>query len=160
MPAPKKRYSLFVLGIVLLVIMAVLLVLGTHRPAIRSLGTSLGFSALYLIKKSNVRRVPYTTVDDIEQETQSAEIVGPVTHRAPFVGINDLLVDPRSRKRAARLRWVICVALSLLTLISFVFFSLDVSHGVDDGWPVYAFFGFGFALVLYCGYQAWMYSQR
>src|SRR5580658_9529699 len=97
--APKKRYSLFVLGMLLLLSVPLMLILGTHNLLIRSIGMCAMFGSLYLIRISNVKRSPYTTISDIEQETQSTESVGHFAHHAPFTTINDLGVDPRSAKR-------------------------------------------------------------
>jgi hypothetical protein len=144
----------FVTGVVLLVLSLVMLVLGGRDPLARALGGAAILVSLYVVRISNVTRVPYTTVADIEGETQSANIEEPVTHRAPFTSFDDLLVDPRSKKRIARIRWAIFSALLLLTVISIVCLNRDMAHGGDEVWPVYAFVGFVMVFGLYCYYLA------
>jgi hypothetical protein len=158
--AHKKRYSLFVLGILLLLIMPAMLVLGTHNFLIRTIGTCALFGSLYLIRISNVKRFPYTTVSDIEQETQSTESVGHFAHHAPFTTINDLGVDPRSAKRTVRLIWVVGVVLLVLTMISLLLLQRDQANGGNEIWPLDVFVIVGIADIVYGAYLAIRFSQR
>jgi len=158
--APKKRYSLFVLGMLLLLSVPVMLILGTHNFLIRSIGTCAIFGSLYLIRISNVKRSPYTTVSDIEQETQSTKSVGHFAHHAPFTTINDLGVDPRSAKRTVRLIWVVGVVLLLLTVISLLYLQRDEANGGNEGWPLVLFVIVVIADAVYAGYLAIRFSQR
>jgi len=124
----KKRYSLFVLAIVLLLLGGAALFLGTHNFAIRTIGIVACIVSVYLVRISNVHSRP----------------TAPVVPVAP----------PRTEANlgVGRVMWLVGIVLLLLTAASFFYLYRDALDGYQDALPVYVFAGVGLTCTLVWSY--------
>ena len=116
-PAPQKRYGLYSLAILLLLLGAVGLYFGTHNFPTRSLGLAAIVVSSYLLRAAKVR--PQQTF-------------------LPIVTV--LGADAAAEKRYKRLLWILSLGLTALSVLSFLLmFDDTVTNGGNEVWPVYVF---------------------
>jgi hypothetical protein len=123
--APQKRYGLFSLAILLLLLGGASLFLGSRTFVIRSLGALACIASVYLIRMSNVRARPFSVV--------SGQIAG-------------------STRLPGRLTWSIGAVSLLLAGASFLYLYNDALHGYQEVLPVYVFAGTALACALVWSY--------
>jgi hypothetical protein len=114
----QKRYSLFVLAILLLLSGGAALLAGSHNFAIRSLGLAAVMVSAYLFRIANVH-------------TRSA-MAGKIRPATSGPG---------------HLTWIVGFTLLLLAWVSYLLLYIDALHGSHAAWPVYLFAGVGIACV-------------
>ena len=124
--APQKRYGLFSLAILLLLLGGAFFFVGSGAFVFRFLGALACIASIYLIRISNVRDRPFSVVG-------SVQISG-------------------STPRPGRLTWSIGVLSVLLAGASFLYLYNDALHGYHELLPVYVFAGTAFACALVCSY--------
>jgi uncharacterized membrane protein len=116
-PGPKKRYALYSLAILLLVLAAVGLYFGAHNFPIRSLALAAIMVSSYLVRASRVR---------------------PQQSFSPIV--SDPGADEAAEKRYRRLLWILSLGLTALSVFAFLLmFNDTVTNGGNEVWPVYVF---------------------
>jgi hypothetical protein len=125
---PQKRYSLYSLAILFLVLGCAGLIAGYRSFAIRSLGlVALMVSAYFVrISKVHASSAPAITTD---QEAESKGEKGP-----------------------GRLAWAIGIALVPATGMSYLYLYNDAIHGYHEALPVYVFAGVGLACAIVWAY--------
>lgn len=129
---PRKRYSLFVLALVVLLAGGVALLVGQNYPAALPFGGLAAIASVYLFRKSNVR---------------SGSGSGDTSFQV--AGLNE-------PPRPGPLMWIVGMGLLVMLGISFLFLYLDALHGGHEVLPVYLFAG----VVLVCGsYWAYLVSR-
>jgi hypothetical protein len=127
--APKKKYGLFALAILLLLLGALTCFLGSKSFVIRSLGLMACMASVYLVRASNVHKT----------RSLSVETAGVVE-------------GERIKRRPGRLLWTLAGALALLWVASLLYLYLDTLHGDHDVQPIYLF-----AAVSLAGTIVWPY---
>ena len=126
--ATRKKYSLFVLAILVLLSGGAALFLGGHNFAIRAVGVVGCIVSAYLIRISNVHTRPTATV------------------------VTDQRAGTEAENGPGRLMWIIGVVLLLLAGASFFYLYQDAVHGYQEALPVYVFAGVGLACTLVWSY--------
>lgn len=126
--ATRKRYSLFVLAIVLLLLGGAALFLGAHNFAIRTVGVVGCIVSVYLVRISNVHT------------------------RSTATPVPDQRTGTEAKKGPGRLMWMAGVVLLLLAVASFFYLYQDALHGYQEALPVYVFAGVGLACALVWSY--------
>lgn len=116
-----KRYGLFVLAILLLVLGGVGIYFGSHNFPIRALGLTAIVASTYFVRISHVR--------DRSSLSHSTGQVIKVKTKGP-----------------GRLLWIVSLGLVPLLGGAFVLMHIDFVNGGHDAWPVYVFAG----VVLVC----------
>ena len=124
--APQKRYGLFSLAILLLLLGGASFFIGSRTFVIRSLGALACIASVYLVRISNVRDRPFSVVG-------SSQVAG-------------------STRRPGRLTWSIGVVSLLLAGASFLYLYNDALHGYHEALPVYVFAGTALACALVWSY--------
>jgi hypothetical protein len=124
-PQTQKRYSLFVLAILLLLLGGAALSIGPKYSAIRSFAGVAFIVAVYLIRVSNV-------------------------HTRSTLAVSS---NPASN-RPGRLMWIVGFALLVVLGISFLYLYKDALDGYHEVLPVYLFAGVGIACAGVWGYIA------
>jgi len=127
--ASPKKYGLFALAVVLLLLGAAALYVGSHNFTIRSFGLAALLVSVYLVRESRVYARSASEASD---------------ERADFTASNG----------PGRLAWVFGIALLPLTGISYLLMYIDALHGGSAAWPAYVFAGFAFACAGAWGYIA------
>ena len=122
---PQKKYSLFVLAVLLLLLGGVAVAVGSQSFMIRSLGLSAVIVSLYLVRISNVHT------------------------RSVLVATNDPATN-----RPGYLTWIFGFGLLLLLGISYLLMYIDAFHGGQAVWPLYLFAGVVIASAGVWGYIA------
>lgn len=128
--APRKRYSLFILAILLLLSGGVALYMGSHNLVIRSLGLTAIVASTYLSRISRVHSRSGSSV----ASGQGA--------------------DSKATRRPGRLLWTVSIALLLLAVVSYLDLYMDALHGYHEILPVYVFAGVGVACTIGWSYLA------
>lgn len=113
--APKKRYGLFALAIILLLSGVVINVIYFKDFAIRSLGLLMCVVGILLIRVSNIRGLKGMRIT------------------------NGQNMNPGVRKRPGRLAWALSVVSAIAIGISYIYLREDALAGGHQVWPVYAF---------------------
>jgi len=126
--ATRKRYGLFALAIVLLLLGGAALFLGAHNLAIRAVGIVGCVISVYLVRISNVHTRP----------------------TAPVVPYQRTCTE--TKKGPGRLMWILGVVLLLLAGASFLYLYQDALHGYQEALPVYVFAGVGLACAIVWSY--------
>jgi hypothetical protein len=121
---PKKRYGLFVLAILLL-LLGLTLFVGSNNFTIRSLGFAALMGSLHLVRISNVHR---STSLNITSDQAANHLGYPM--------------------------WILGFALLLLWGVFYLLLYIDALHGSQTVWPVYLFAGVGIACAGIWGYIA------
>jgi hypothetical protein len=124
----RKRYSLFVLAILLLLLSGVALFLGAHNFAIRAVGLVGCIVSVYLIRMSKVHAGPTTAI------------------------AADQHADAKAKNRPGRPIWIVGVALLLLAGGSLLYLYQDALHGYHEALPVYLFAGVGLTCTVVWSY--------
>jgi hypothetical protein len=127
---PQKRYSLFILAILLLLSGGIAVLVEPHDFAIRCLGLAAIMASVYLGRISHVH------------------------DRAAFSVGGGQEADVKATKRPGRLAWAVGVALLLLAGVSYLLMYIDALHGGHEAWPVYVFGGVTVACAIVWGYLA------
>ena len=119
--APQKRYGLYSLAILFLVLSFVGLIAGNRSFAIRSLGLVALIVSAYFVRISKV-------------------------HGPPALAIRtDLEADSKGEKGPGRLAWAIGIALVPAAGTSYLYLYNDAIHGYHEALPVYVFAGVALA---------------
>ena len=126
----QKRYSLFILAILLFLSGGAALVIGSNNFAIRSVGIVAFIGGTYLVRISNVH-------------TRSASLLAGPGQEAFKEG-----------NGPGRLAWAVGWASLAMLGLSFFFLNSDALHGGRTAWPVYLFAGVGVACAIVWGYIA------
>ena len=126
--SPPKKYSLFVLAILLLLLGGAALFLGARNFAIRAAGVVACIVSVYLVRISHVHAGPAVSTE----ADQGADIKG--------------------KKRPGRLIWMVGAAFLLLAGGSFLYLYQDAVHGYHEVLPIYIFAGVGLACALVWSY--------
>ena len=108
---PQKRYSLFILAIVLLLLGGASLFVGAHDFMIRSIGTVSIMASAYLVRISNVHN-----------RSGSPEPSGAGNNR-------------KVAKAQGRLLWIASLSLVPVLAGAWYLFSLDAANGGQVAWP-------------------------
>ena len=127
-PVHQKRYGLFSLAILLLLLGGAALFLGSHNFPIRAVGVVGCIVSVYLVRISNVHGGSTATI----AANQGA--------------------DTKAKERPGRLIWMVGIALLLLTGVSFLYLYQDALHGYHEALPVYVFAGVGLVCALVWSY--------
>ena len=115
--ATPKRYALFSLGVLLLLLGGVVFLFWSNDFAIRTGGVLACMASAYLIRISNVFGLSPLSI-------------------ARGAGLN-----PKANKRPGRAMWAVGAALLLLTGVSVFYLYKDALGGYHEVWPVYLFAG-------------------
>lgn len=116
-PSPKKRYGLYSLAILMLVLAAIALYFGTHNFPIRSLGLAAIMVSSYLVRASKVR----------PQQTYSPIVTVPGA-------------DVAAANRYVRFLRILSSGLTALAVLSFLLMCNDtVTNDGKEVWPAYLF---------------------
>ena len=113
----RKRYGLYALAILLLLVGGVALFVGMNNFGVRCLGLVACIASVYLIRISNVRARP----------------------SLPMTGGD--ANDSEAGEKGTRLMWIIGAALVPVAGASFFYLYQDGLHGYHDTLPVYIFAG-------------------
>ena len=117
--APQKKWGLYSLAILFLVLSFVGLIAGNRSFAIRSLGLVALIVSAYFVRVSKVH--------------------GPPAIRT------DLEADSKGAKGPGRLAWAIGIALVPAAGTSYLYLYNDAIHGYHEALPVYVFAGVALA---------------
>lgn len=128
----EKRYGLFGLAILLFILGATAVFLGSSSFAPRSLGAVAIIASVYLVRisRAHARRGPTNRTD------QGAKV--------------------STSRRPRRTTWLAGVALLLLAVASFFTMYSDALHGGHNAWPAYLFAGAIIACAIVWG---WLISR-
>ena len=124
--APEKRYSFFVLAILLYLFAGAVFIVAPHAFVFRSLGILALLAGVQLVRLSNVHKQP-----------------GFIRFRGSFAV---------AAKRPEPIAWILAAASILVLGISYLYLADDIRHGGREGWPVYFFAGAILGCVLSVGY--------
>jgi hypothetical protein len=127
---PQKRYSLFVLAVLLLVFAGAAFVLASGSFAIRSLGLVAILISVWLVRASNVRSRP------------GVELAGTGA------------TGDRTSKRLGLVIWAVGAGSLLAAGASYYYLRNDALNGYHQVLPVYVFAGVGVACAVIWGYMA------
>lgn len=113
----KKKYGLFILAVLLLLLGGVALFVGTNNFVIRSLGVIACLISVYCVRRSNIHAKSNSAIETSQQAKSK----------------------PSTQLR--RSIWIISIV--LLPMLGLAFLSLyrDALHGYQKAWPVYLFAG-------------------
>ena len=125
---PKKRFGLFRLAILLLLLGGVALLVGSSSPAIRAIGIVACIVSVYLVRISNVHTQPNL----------------PIT---PYQG-----PDSKTASGAGRLVWAVGIVLLPIAGVSFFYLYQDALNGYNEMLPVYVFAAVGLVCTLVWSY--------
>lgn len=128
--APQKRYSLFVLAVLLLVFAGAAFVMASTSLAIRSLGLAAILVSVWLFRVSNVRGRTGNGVAGVEGTRATAS------------------------KRLGVFVWVAGVGSLLAAVASHIYLRNDALNGYHQVLPVYVFASVGLACAVIWGYMA------
>lgn len=126
----RKRYGLFVLAILLLLLGGVGVYLGSNNYLIRLLGLVSMMASLYLVRISRVRN-----------GSSLPEVDGPEKNF-------------KAEKGPGRLLWTVSLALVPLLAASGFFLHTDAVNGGRETWPADMFLGVALACAIVWGYLA------
>jgi uncharacterized protein (UPF0333 family) len=115
----RKRYGLFVLAILLLLLGGVGIYLGSHNYSIRVLGDVAIIASVYLVRISNVHI------------------------RSGLPVARGQMENLKTVKGPGRLLWIVSIALVPLLGASFFLVYIDAAHGGNEAWPADLFAGVG-----------------
>lgn len=123
---PKKRYSLFVLAILLDLFAVATFIVAPHDFILRSLGILALLASVQLVRVSNVHKRP-----------------GFTSFRGSFA---------IAAKRPEPIAWILAAASIVVLGISYLYLSIDIRHGGQEAWPLDFFVGAILGCVLSVGY--------
>lgn len=123
-----KRYALFILGVLLLLLGGLAIYAGSRDYLIRSAGIVVVMVSIYLIRVSHVHRRATTA-----EGTAGRAVV-------PFL------------KRPGRLAWGIALGLVPVLAIAYFLLHEDALHGGRTGWQADFFFGVAMACAVVWSY--------
>jgi hypothetical protein len=126
----RKRYGLFVLAMLLVLLGGAGIYAGSHNYPIRLLGLAAIVTSAYLARISNVH------------------------DRSDSPEASDRGNDLKTAKGPGRLLWIVSLALVLLLGASFFLLHIDAVNGGHEAWPVDAFAGVVLACAIVWGYLA------
>ena len=126
--APQKRYGLYSLAILFLVLGCAGVIAGYRSFAIRSLGLVALMVSAYFVRISMVHASPAPTIR------------------------TDLNADSKGGKGPGRLAWAIGIALVPAVGMSYLYLHNDAIHGYHEALPVYVFAGIGLACAVVWAY--------
>lgn len=124
----QKRYGLYSLAILFLVLGCAGGIAGHRSFAIRSLGLAALMVSLYFGRISKVRASPALAIR------------------------TDLEADSKDEKGSGRLAWAIGIALVPAAGMSYLYLYHDAIHGYHEALPVYVFAGVGLACAVVWAY--------
>jgi hypothetical protein len=125
----RKRYGLFVLAILLLLLGGAGIYLGSDRYPIRALGLVSVMASVYLVRMSRVR--------DGSRLPQQA---------------NGWRTNPKATNGPGRLLWVASLALVPLLGAAFILLQIDAAHGGHEAWPADVFAGVALVCAIVWGF--------
>jgi hypothetical protein len=125
-----KRYGLFVLAILILLLGGVGIYVGSHNYPIRALGLAAVMASAYLVRISHVR------------------------DRSDLPEAQGRGKDLKRAKGPGRLLWIISLALVLLLGASLFLLYIDAVNGGHEAWPADVFAGVVLACAVVWGYLA------
>jgi hypothetical protein len=126
----RKRYSLFVLAILLLLLGGAAIYVGSYNYPIRGLGAVAVLASVYLVRISHVH------------------------DRSGFPEANVRGTDLKTAKGPGRLLWIISIALVPLLGAAYFLLHIDAVNGGHEAWPADVFAGVGLACAIVWGYLA------
>jgi len=126
----RKRYGLFVLAILLLLLGGVGIYVGSHNYPIRALGLVAIMVSAYLVRISHVH-----DGSDLPEASGQGK-------------------DLKTAKGPGRLLWIVSLALVPLLGAAFFLLHIDAVNGGHEAWPADAFAGVGLACAIVWGYLA------
>jgi hypothetical protein len=126
----RKRYGLFVLAILLLLLGGVGIYAGSHNYPIRALGLVAIMASVYLARISHVH-----------DQSDLSEVGG----RGK---------DFKTANGPTRLLWIVSLALVPLLGAAFFLLHIDAVNGGHEAWPADVFAGVGLACAVVWGYLA------
>ena len=115
--APRKRYGLFILAVLILLSGGAALYVGSHDFMIRSLGLVAILVSVYLVRISHVH------------------------DRSDFSGTSGRSADIKAAKGPGRLLWIVSLALLPILAASYLYMDYVAAHGGYTGLPAYLFAG-------------------
>ena len=125
--SPRKRYGLFILAILSLLLGGVAIYIGSHNFRIRSIGLLAILISAYLVRVSRVH---------------SRSDLSAVNKQAENIAI----------RRPGRVLWTISIGLLVLAGVSFLYLYHDALHGYQEVLPVYIFAVVGVVCTLVWSY--------
>jgi len=126
----RKRYGLFVLAILLLLLGGVGIYVGSQSYLIRALGLVAIVASVYLVRISHVH------------------------DRSGFPEASGQRTDPKIAKSPGRLLWIVSLILVPLLGASLFLLHMDAVNGGHQAWPADVFAGVGLACAIIWGYLA------
>lgn len=123
---PEKRYSLFVLAVLLYLFALAIFIMAPHDFVLRSLSILALLGGVQLVRLSNVHKQP-----------------GFIRFRGSFA---------IAAKRPEPIAWILAAVSILVLGISYLYLADDIRHGGQEGWPAYFFAGALLGCVLSVGY--------
>lgn len=130
---PQKRYSLFVLALLLLALACIAFVFASNSLAIRSLGLGAIMISVWLIRASNVRQ------GSNRQERQ--------------------MMTATKIRRVGMLTWFAGVTSAFAMAAAYLFLRNDAINGYRQALPVYVFSGVGLVFTVIWAYIAAKFLQ-
>jgi hypothetical protein len=126
--AARKRYGLFVLAILLLLLGGVGIYVGSYNYPIRALGVMAIIASAYLVQISHVH------------------------DRSGLPEANGRRTDLRTTRGPGPLLWMVSLALVPLLGAAFFLLHIDAVNGGHEAWPADVFAGVGLACAIVWGY--------
>ena len=124
-----KRYGLFALAILLLMLGGVGIYFGSHNYPIRSLGIMAILASIYLVRISRVRG--RSVFPEASGRTMELTTEGP-----------------------GHWLWIVSLVLVPLLGAAFYLMHIDFANGGHEAWPVYVFAGVALACIIIWSYLA------
>jgi len=128
--AARKRYSLIVLAILLLLLGGAAIYAGSHNYPIRALGLVAVMASAYLVRISHVH------------------------DRSGLPEVKSRGTDLNTAKGPGRLLWIVSMALVTLLGVAFFLLHIDAVNGGHEAWPADVFAGVGLACAIVWSYLA------
>lgn len=126
----RKRYGLFILAILLLLLGGVGIYLGAHNYPIRALGLAAIMASAYLVRISHVH------------------------DRPDLLKSNGRGKDLKTTKGPGRRLWIVSLALVPLLVAALFLMYIDAVNGGNETWPVDVFAGVAVVCTIVWSYLA------
>jgi hypothetical protein len=127
---PKRRYGLYSLAILLLLVAIVALYLGSDYPTVEPVAGVAIIAGVYLLRISKSRP---------QQTLAIVTVPG---------------ADSKAEERLRRRLWIASIALVPFFGGAYVLMYIDSVNGSHEGWPLYVFVGVGFVCTIVWSYLA------
>lgn len=125
---PRRRYGLFILAILLLLLGGAAIYAGSHNYEIRALGIVAVMASVYVVRISRVR------------ERSDLPITG------------DRPISSKTTKGPGRLLWIASLSLLLMLGVALYLLHIDALNGGHEAWPADLFAGVGLACAIVWGF--------